>query len=127
MEDPYQYIKSTLTQPDRSLPDNLVEEEEDDTYNKEYEEELLYNQSIIHNKKYLDLNIFEPQKTKELYESTIQKKQKKPEKLPKNIELPKIIKSNIRKFNPRLPLPNLKQELNKKNQFKLNTTDFPTL
>ena len=120
-DDPYIYTKSILKQPNRTLPDVLVEEEYDDQYNKEYEEELLFNQSIINNKQSRELNLYEPKKKEKDTVPHIKVEKKNV------VKINKVNKTETRKFNPRLPPPNLRHKINNKVQYIFNNNEFPSL
>ena len=122
-DDIYNYTKSSLKQPDRSLPDNLIDDEED--FEMEYEEERLYTLSIINKKQSTNIDFFSSQKDNKIYKKkNIEKKNIEKKNI---IELPKTIKSVIRNFNPRLPLPSLIKNNSDNKKFNFNNNEFPTL
>jgi len=124
-DDIYNYTKSSLKQPDRSLPDNLIDDEEG--FEIEYEEERLYTQSLINKKQSTYIDFFSSQKDIKISKKKNIEKKNIIES-PKNIiELPKNIKSAIRNFNPRLPLPSLIKINPDNKNFNFNNNEFPTL
>ena len=122
-------IPLKLKQPDRSIPDSLIEE--DDDFKAEYEEEQLYIQSIVNKKSnYNDFVFSEPKKNnikKSLKEND--KKSIKNISLEKNkVEFFETSKNTgPRQFNPRLPIPNKKHLIEQKNNFNILLDDFPAL
>ena len=124
-------IPLKLKQPDRSIPDSLIEEDED--FKDEYEEEQLYIQSIVNRKSnYNDFVFSEPKKNnikKSLKEND--KKSIKNTSLEKNkaefFETSKNKTTGPRQFNPRLPIPNKKNLVEQKNNFNILSDDFPAL
>jgi len=124
-------IPLKLKQPDRSIPDSLIDEDED--FKDEYEEEQLYIQSIVNRKSNNNDFVFsEPKKNnikKNLKEN--EKKSIKNISLEKNkvefFETSKSKNTGPRQFNPRLPIPNRKHLIEQKNNFNILLDDFPAL
>lgn len=89
------------------------------------EEEYQYNMSIVrkHINKTDNISLFSVKATNKKIQEYKPKINKNADKI---IKLEPSIKPETRQFNPRLPVPN-KYNLNKKQQYKLNDTDFPTL
>ena len=122
-------IPLKLKQPDRSIPDSLIDD--DDEFKAEYEEEQLYIQSIVNKKSnYNDFVFSEPKK------NNIKKNLKENDK--KSIKIISIEKNKVeffetsknsgpRQFNPRLPIPNKKHLIKQKNNFNILLDDFPAL
>ena len=112
-----------LIQPDRTLPDNLVEEDIEANESND-EEERLYMKSILNKIKSINntriCSNTEPIKLqKKNMTKNIQVDKKKIREIPK-------YQLESRQFNPRLPIPILKYK-NKTINFNLNNNDFPTL
>ena len=116
-------IPLKLKQPDRSIPDSLIEEDEE--FKDEYEEEQQYIQSIV-NKSNNSINFFEPKKNniKKIKEKNNDSINKKSIKIIPN-EIP-INKFGSRQFNPRLPFPDKKHIVEKKEVLNM-LDDFPAL
>ena len=89
------------------------------------EEEYQYNMSIVrkHSNKTDNISLFNVKATTKKIQEYKPKINKNADKI---IKLEPSVKPETRQFNPRLPVPN-KYNFNKKQQFKLNDTDFPTL
>ena len=122
-------IPLKLKQPDRTIPDSLIED--DDEFKAEYEEEQLYIQSIVNRRSNNNNFVFsEPKK------NNIKKNLKENDK--KSIKIISIEKNKVeffetskntgpRQFNPRLPIPNRKHLIEQKNNFNILLDDFPAL
>jgi hypothetical protein len=113
-------IPLKLKQPDRSIPDLLYEEE----FKDEYEEEQLYIQSIV-NKSNNCINFFEPKKNniKKIKEKNNDTNKKPIKIIPNEISINKL---GSRQFNPRLPFPDKKHVIEKKEVYNI-LDDFPAL
>lgn len=119
-EDNEEIENDELIQPSRDFPPNDEDNEEDD----EYDYNMYELTKLTMNKTSDDLFITNSAKNK-----------KEPNDIKEDIQKHKTInsiwdkgvkKSNIRKFNPRLPPPN-KYNKNNKNNFNLDIKDFPSL
>ena len=132
-DDIYKYTKSSLIQPDRSLPDNLLDDDEDEAYQLEQEQERLDMIAIINKKKSNENNFFSMEKDniskKNIENKNIENKNIEKKIIEKKniIKLSPNVKSEIRNFNPRLPLPNLKHFNSDIKHFNLNNNEFPIL
>jgi len=107
-----------LIQPSRDFPPSDDNEEEEDEY------DMYELTKLTMNKTSDDLFINNSVKK----ETNDNKKEVKKEKTVNSVwnNNKDIKKSNVRKFNPRLPPPN-KYNKNNKNNFNLDMKDFPTL
>ena len=121
-EDDDSYEKNILVQPDRSIPDNLDNDEDiDENYRLACEAEEEENKRLLFSRK---------TETNFNYEIKVEKKTKK-EKVEK-VDKKKTInlfekkeENKMRQFNPRLPYPH--EMHNNNRRFNINNIDFPSL
>ena len=122
MEDIYNYTKSILTQPDRSMP-----QIEEDITDIDEQNEAEYTRNLINKKanekKDNDVTFFSDLKEDE---NNMYTKKKVIIVKKNNIVMPTINKTAVRQFNPRLPIPiRKKNEVNE--TFILDTKEYPSL